>query len=114
MKDLLGDMRAYCASAGLRCPSRATLYAAMARCPGHRYATAALPVDVRACLYNLPDVPEVPGRQLAFYCFNYGNLAAIGYASSLPWIDLYQAERMRGWRERSRGLLLAAMVARGL
>jgi hypothetical protein len=56
----------------------------------------------------------VPGHQLAFYCFNYGSLGAISYAAGLPWLDLYQARRMRGWRPRSFGLLLAVMRRRGL
>jgi hypothetical protein len=56
----------------------------------------------------------VPGHQLAFYCFDYGSLAAISFAAGLPWLDLYQARRMRGWRPRSFGLLAAVMRRRGL
>lgn len=56
----------------------------------------------------------MPGPQLAFYCLNYGSLAAISYAAGLPWLDLYQAGRLRGWRPRSRGLLDAVLRARGI
>jgi len=68
----------------------------------------------RAALYNLPRDGEVPGEQLAFYCFNYGDLKAVQYAAGLPWLPLYRAYRMRGWRAQSRGLLRAALLARGI
>jgi hypothetical protein len=65
-------------------------------------------------LYNLSPADRIPGHQLAFYCFNYGSLAAISYAAGLPWLDLYQARFLRGWRPRSAGLLEAVMRARGI
>jgi len=98
----------------LRPPCRATLYGTLATMPGHFYRMASLPSHVRSALYNLGSDAEVPGHQLAFYCFNYGSPAAASYAAGLPWLDLYQARRMRGWRARSRGLLDAAMRFRGM
>jgi len=103
-----------CAAAGLRTPSRASLYSALATVDGHSYAIESLPPDVMAVLYNLAPTGSVPGHQLAFYCFNYGSLAAASYAAGLPWLDLYQARRLRGWRPRSRGLLEAAIRVRGI
>ena len=103
-----------CVSAGLKPPVRASLYNALARLDGHVYSVATLPLPVVEALYNIAPVGHVPGHQLAFYCFNYGSLGAISYAAGLPWLDLYQARRMRGWRPRSFGLLLAVMRRRGL
>lgn len=97
---------------GLRAPSRATLYNAVAGMEGHHYEIGRLPSQVAAALYNLGQEGSVPGHQLAFYCFNYGSLAAASYASGLPWLDLQQASRLRGWRPRSRGLLEAALRVR--
>lgn len=103
-----------CARQGLRPPSRAGLYNALSRIPGHTYRVELLPPHVREALYNLAPGGEVPGSQLVFYCFNYGSLAAASYAAGLPWLDLYQAMRLRGWRPRSRGLLRAALRTRGI
>jgi hypothetical protein len=104
----------FCARHGLRPPSRASLYNALARIEGHAYEVALLPIGVREALYNLAPDAMVPGRQLAFYCFNHGSLTAASYAAGLPWLDLYQAVRLRGWRPRSLGLLRAVMTVRGL
>ena len=51
-----------------------------------------------AALYNLGPGARVPGRQLAFYCLNYGSLSAMSFAATLPWLDLHQARHVRGWR----------------
>ena len=102
----------WCASRGLRPPSRASLYNALPRIPGHVYEVASLPPHVKEALYNLGPSGDVPGHQLAFYCLNYGSLAAICYAAGLPWLDLYQALHLRGWRPRSLGLLQAALRLR--
>jgi hypothetical protein len=99
---------------GLRAPSRASLYNAPARTPGHVYETSLLPAQVREVLYNLPEDGQIPGHQLVFYCFNYGPLSAVSYAAGLPWLDLFQASKLRGWRPRSRGLLAAVMRVRGI
>src|SRR5450756_2493620 len=103
-----------CLEHGLRPPSRASLYSTLSRIPGHAYQVSLLPPHVRAALYNLSDDAEVPGHQLVFYCVNYGSFAVVSYAASLPWLDLYQASHLRGWRPRSRGLLHAAMRVRGI
>ena len=99
-----------CRSTGRKPPARASLYNALARLD----AVATLPTPVVEALYNIAPDGRVPGHQLAFYCFNYGSLGAISYAAGLPWLDLYQARRMRGWRPRSFGLLSAVMRQRGL
>lgn len=75
---------------------------------------ADLPPAVRDALYNLTADSEVPGHQVAFYCFNYGDSAAVSFAAGLPWLALYQAGRLPGFRPRSRGLFEAVMRARGL
>jgi len=114
MTRLRRQIAAGCMSDGLRPPARASLYNALARIQGHRYRTADLPAHVVQALYNLASAGDVPGHQLAFYCFNYGSMHAISYAAGLPWLDLYQALHVRGWRPRSRGLLAAVMRARGI
>ncbi|MCX6549893.1 MAG: hypothetical protein NTY02_02600, partial [Acidobacteria bacterium] len=103
-----------CVSSGLRPPARSSLYNTLARIEGHRYRVADLPGHVVRALYNLAITGDVPGHQLAFYCFNYGSMRAISYAAGLPWLDLYQALHVRGWRPRSRGLLAAVMRTRGI
>ena len=65
-------------------------------------------------MYNLGPEAEVPGHQLAFYCFNYGDLPAVSFAAGLPWLALYQARRLPGYRARSRGLIDAVMRVRGV
>ena len=114
VETLLSELRQACRERHLACPSRATVYKLIQSDPGKSYPVAALPASVRAVLYNLSAEGAVPGAQLAFYCFNYGGLPALHFASSLPWLPLYQAYRMRGWRTKSRGLLRAVLVARGI
>jgi hypothetical protein len=111
---VLEELRAVCARRSLPCPSRATLYKLILAESGPRYPVASLPEAVRAALYNLDLQSSVPGAQLAFYCFNYGELPALCFAAGLPWLALYQAWRSRGWHEKSRGLLRAVLVARGI
>lgn len=114
MRSVLNRLEKSCARRGLDCPSRATVYKYMATVPVHRYEIRTLPPEVRAALYNLSSDGIVPGHQLAFYCFNYGDLRAVSFAAGLPWLDLYQAVRMRGFRPRSRGLLQAVTRVRGI
>jgi hypothetical protein len=114
MTAVVSQLAHYAARHGLRAPSRASVYNALARIPGHVYPTALLPDHVREVLYNLPAEGEVPGHQLVFYCFNYGSLPEVSYAAGLPWLDLFQASERRGWRPRSRGLLEAVMRVRGV
>lgn len=103
-----------CMRRGLRVPARTSLYSAFDRMEGRAYLVSELPVHVRAVLYNLAPSSSLPGRQLAFYCVNYGPLTAISFAAGLPWPDLYQARRLRGWRPRSLGLLQSVLRVRGI
>jgi hypothetical protein len=114
MVDLLAALRIRCRQRGDACPSRATLYKLLNQVDGHSYDPAKLPPAVRSALYNINLEQPVPGHQLAFYCFHYGDLQALSFASGLPWIDLYQAARTPGWRPRTRGLLDAVLEARGI
>ena len=113
LTDIRRRLSALAARHGLRTPSRATLYNTLPHVVGTESSAGSLPAPVREALYNVTPDGRVPGRQVAFYCFNYGSLAAISFAAGLPWLDLYQSGLMRGWRPRSRGLLLAALRARG-
>ena len=114
MAALARSLVALAAQHRLRPPCRASVYNTLSKVPGHIYQVDDLSAHVRAALYNLAPTSRVPGHQLAFYCFNYGSLAAVSFAAGLPWIDLHQAGQLRGWRPRSRGLLRAAMRARGM
>lgn len=80
--------------------------------PTPPYRIEALKPAVRETLYNLPEAGDVPGHQLAFHCFNYGSTEAMSFAAGMPWLALFQAARLRGWRPRSRGLLEAVLKAR--
>ena len=114
MSALLASVGSACRDKGLAPPSRASVYKLLSILPTPRYQVSGLPADVRDALYNLTDDSEVLGHQLAFYCFNYGNLAATSFAAGLPWLALYQAARTPGYRSRSRGLLESVMRARGI
>lgn len=112
--ELLTDIDQRCKREGLKRPSRASIYKLLATLPTPTYKVADLPPAVREALYNLTAESEVPGHQVAFYCFNYGDLSAVSFAAGLPWLALYQAGRLPGFRPRSRGLFEAVMRARGL
>jgi hypothetical protein len=114
MSELLARVGETCRGMGLAPPSRASVYKLWATLPTPRYQVAGLSPSVRDALYNLTDDSEVPAHQVAFYCFNYGDLAAASFAAGLPWLALYQAARMPGYRSKSRGLIEAVMRARGL
>lgn len=105
-------LAAFARERGWRPPARATLYAALAHLEGSRHELARLPAAVQAALHNVAPDAAVPGHQVAFCCLNHGSLVAASFAAGLPWLDLYQAARARGWRPRSRGLLLAVLAAR--
>ena len=98
----------------VRVPSRASIYNFMPRCPPHHYAIGGLPDAVCASLYNLGPSGRISGPHVVFYAFQHGELRAISFASGLPWIDLYLADRMRGWRTHSQGLLRAVLKYRGI
>lgn len=114
MAQLLSVVDQRCRREGLKCPARASVYKLLATLPTATYKVAELPPAARNALYNLTAESEVPGHQVAFYCFNYGDLAAVSFAAGLPWLALYQAGRLPGFRPRSRGLFEAVMRARGL
>lgn len=114
MRDIQTELAVVCARLGERMPARATIYRSMAQAPPRQVRLAELPEPVRRCLYNLDDAGSVPGHQVAFFAFHYGDTAAISFAAGLPWLDLYQAGRTRGWRPRSRGLLRAVLRRRGI
>ncbi|MBI3182725.1 MAG: hypothetical protein HYZ28_11360 [Myxococcales bacterium] len=114
MRALEEELRVFCRESGQRAPARGTLYSFMAKAPTRRYEQARLPKAVREALYNVDPKASVPGHQLAFYCFNYGDVSAVSFAAGLPWLALFQAARMRGFRPRSRGLLEAVLRARGI
>lgn len=107
-------VRDLCAWHGQRPPARASLYNVLPRIDGHTYDISGLPTPVRESLYNLDPQGQIRGAQLAFYCVNYGTLPAVSFAAGLPWLDLYQASCLRGWRPRSRGLLSAVLKVRGI
>ncbi len=96
----------------MRTPSRASLYNALPVLNGHLYRVSGLPPATAAALYNFDGSGTVSGRQLVFHCLNYGQLDAVSFAAGLPWLDLYQAQYVRGWRPRSRGLLAAILRVR--
>ena len=112
LASLLDELDRFCRDQRLPRPSRSSVYKLFDRLDGHHYQTRELPPAVRSALYNLAPDAVVPGHQIAFYCFNYGDLSAICFASGMPWIDLHQAARLRGWRPKSRGLLEAACRVR--
>jgi hypothetical protein len=111
---LLADIERACRERGLTPPSRATVYKLMGQRSGPTYLKRDLPEPVQEALYNLVPESEVPGHQLAFYCFNYGDSRAVSFAAGLPWLAIFQALRMRGYRARSRGLVVAVARARGI
>ena len=114
VRSILERLRERCTVLGLRPPARATIYEAIEQIPARGHRIEGLPEPVRQTLHNLAGTGEVPGRQLAFYCLNYGGLEAVSFAAGLPWLALHQASRMHGWRPRSRGLLEAIRRVRGI
>lgn len=114
MTEALGEIARRCRASALRPPSRATVYTLLDTLPCGTWRVSTLPRAVREALYNLDPDAEVPGHQLVFYCFNYGDLGATSFASGLPWLTLHQALRLPGFRPRSRGLLEAAARVRGV
>jgi len=114
MGDVMKKIAAMCRARRLAPPSRATIYKLMAvvRRPAYRFDE--LPAAARAALYNSGPGCDVPGHQVAFYCFNYGGTEAMSFAAGLPWLAIYQAMRLPGWRAKSRGLIEAVAFARGI
>lgn len=114
MPAMLAELASYCRQAGLRPPSRATVYKLLPTLPTRTLRVSELPLAVQQALYNLTGDSLVPAHQVAFYCINYGSLAAVSYAAGLPWLALFEARRLPGYRARCRGLLDAVMHARGI
>ena len=114
MRETIALIAKCCRSKGLKPPSRATIYKLMVSLPGIAYRVGDLPDYVQDALYNLAPESRVPGRQVAYYCFNYGDLRAMSFAAGLPWLALYQALRLRGYHQKSRGPIEAAATTRGI
>jgi hypothetical protein len=114
MSALLTRLDERCRQARIATPSRATLYKILPMLPTPRYRAGALPPPVRQALYNLTAESDVPATQVVFYCFNYGDTRAMSFAAGLPWLALYQALRLPGYRSKSRGLLEAVARVRGV
>jgi len=114
MAEILGQIDERCRRERVEPPSRATVYKLLKSLPTSTYRVSHLPPRVRHALYNLGPESDVPAHQLAFYCFNYGDLAAVSFAASLPWLAIHQALRLPGYRARSRGLAEAVARARGI
>ncbi len=111
--DVLRALEVYCKRLRIKPPSRASIYNAMARVEPPSYPRAALPEAVRRCLHNVGG-DRVPGHQVAFAAFNYGDERALSFAAGLPWACLYRAEKVPGFRPKSLALLRAVMSWRGL
>ncbi len=114
MAEILERVNERCRRIRLTPPSRASVYKLLATLPTPSYKLAELPAAVQGALYNLAPDSEVPAHQAAFYCFNYGDVEAMSFAAGLPWLALYQALRTPGHRPKSRGLLEAVTMARGV
>ena len=114
MKELLQGLAMFCAKNGEATPSRITVYRFIENAVAPVFKINTLPGQVREALYNLGDCGDVPGGQLAFYCFNYGGVESISFASGLPWLCLYQAAKISGHRPQARALLEAVMKTRGI
>lgn len=114
MEELRAEIARRCRARGLRPPARATVYHLIDRLAGETFRVADLPPAAQAALYNFTPESEVPARQVAFCCVNYGDLAALHFAAGLPWLAIHQALRMPGYRRKSRGLLEAVALVRGI
>jgi hypothetical protein len=111
--DVLRQLGAFCRRRGLQMPSRATVYNAMHRVPMPVYDFDELPGSVRQTLHNVAR-GKIPGQQVVFAAFNFGDVRAISFASGLPWICLHRASTIPGFRPKSFALLSAVMAYRGI
>ena len=112
MVGLMATLEKGCVALGKKAPSRATVYKYMARAPGICLPMAELPATVATTLYNLAADAMVPAHQVAFRALTEGEMDAVSFAASMPWLALYQARLLPGWRPRSRGLLDAICTVR--
>jgi len=106
------ELTTFCRSKRLAPPSRATLYNAMSRVVPPSYWKRQLPDAVQQTLHNVGD--PVPGAQVVFHAFNYGDTRAISFAAGMPWASLARAAGKPGWRPKSLALLRAVMNYRGM
>ena len=113
-REILAEISRGCRARALEPPSRATVYKLMAGFSGPAFVVGDLPPEVQAALYNLTPESEVPPHQIAFACFNHGDLRAVSFAAGLPWLAIHQALRLREYRKKSRGLLEAVARVRGI
>jgi hypothetical protein len=107
------QLQRFCGQRGFRVPSRGTVYNAMARVEPPRYAATDLPEQVRRVLHNVGS-ESIPGHQIVFAAFNYGDTRALSFAAGMPWTCLYHAARVPGFRPKSLALLRAVMAHRGI
>jgi len=114
MREILSRIGEGCGMRRLEPPSRATVYKLMCTLPCPTLRAGDLPASVQAALYNMEPESEVPAHQVVFCCFNYGDLRAMSFAAGLPWLAVHQALRLPGYRKRSRGLVEAVALARGI
>jgi hypothetical protein len=114
IRNVMLEIAASCKLENMPVPSRATIYNLIERLEAPVYLKSSLPRAVANALYNVADETLVPGHQVAFHAFNYGDTAALCFAAGMPWICLRKAARLRGWRPKSRGLLEAVMQYRGI
>ncbi len=105
------ELAEFCRRIRVAPPSRGSVYNALTRIVPPSYARDTLPEAVQRTLHNVGG-EEVPGSQIVFAAFNYGDTSAISYAAGLPWSCLYVASRLRGWRPKSRALLRAVTTYR--
>ena len=111
------ELRELCDASGLPTPTRSSLYNAVRRVRVPEVRWDALPETVQTSLYNLePNDPGdlIPGDQVVFHAFNYGEPRALSFASAMPWLCLVRADTRRGWRPKSHALLRSVMRYRGL
>ena len=111
--DVLDELGAFCRRRGLEMPSRATVYNAVNRVPVPTYDYDELPRSVQQTLHNVAR-GRIPGQQVVFAAFNFGDVRAMSFASSLPWICLHRASMIPGYRPKSFALLAAVMAHRGI
>jgi hypothetical protein len=113
-KALHAELVRQCRAIGVRPPARSSLYGIAERYHGHSYPIATLPSWVAELLHNVDPAHAIVGKHLVFACLNYGDTRAMSYAAGLPWLDLHQARKLRGYRLKSRGVLDAICQARDI
>jgi hypothetical protein len=107
------ELATFCRARGLPVPSRSTVYNAIGRAAPPAYHKKELPPAVGRTLHNTGSGP-IPGHQVVFAAFNYGDPRALCFAAGLPWLCLQRAAQLPGWRPKSYALLKAVATYRGL